>query len=318
MNTKIKGGYLIKPRKIFDSEMLMDAPPLYWKMWDWMVGKANFRESEGVKRGQLFTSVEEMREAMSWKVGFRRERPTPGQIRSAYSAFKAEGMVEIQKTTRGLIITILKYDLYQNFENYEGVGQEPQPGSSLSFILQCGTPYILSAKEVDNLKAEFPRQNVTQVLGQAARWLEGQQDRPNAKDLINWLRRYLGSGTDLFQRLVNLHLTMFEVIQINTGHRTQIKRWIDEGRTFEEIEQVYIKTASTRHAGAAQRWKWVVEEVGKLNGAAPKSMSQTAKGFAVFDEIERRAGDGEVDHQRSYEGFETPLLDAVGQDASSG
>lgn len=114
----ISGGYFIMARRIFESDM-MDAPPLLWKLWLWLLGQANWKDRGKLKRGQLMTTISAMREAMSWRVGYRVERPSRDQIRSAYEALTKATMITTAKTTRGLVVTILNYSRYQAPENYE-------------------------------------------------------------------------------------------------------------------------------------------------------------------------------------------------------
>ncbi|EPR42703.1 hypothetical protein dsx2_2620 [Desulfovibrio sp. X2] len=123
----IQGGYILKARKTLESE-LMDKPPLYSKLWDWMLLRAEWRDGMKLKRGQFHTTIEEMRDAMSWHVGYRLIRPTIKEIRSAYEWFarksdegQAKGtMIGITKGTRGMLITVYNYELYQDPKNYEG------------------------------------------------------------------------------------------------------------------------------------------------------------------------------------------------------
>ncbi|BCS86835.1 hypothetical protein [Pseudodesulfovibrio sediminis] len=114
----IDGGFFLVARKLFESE-LMDKPDLYVKLWLWMLNKANWKDHRKLKRGQFLTTIKEMREAMSYKVGYCTKTPTVGQIRSAYEAFTNSTMINTTKTTRGMIITIINYDTYQNPASYE-------------------------------------------------------------------------------------------------------------------------------------------------------------------------------------------------------
>ena len=116
--SRIKGGYILFARSTLDSE-LMDKPPLYTKLWLWMLLRANFKDSEQLGRGQLLTTIDEMREAMAHKVGFSMKRPSRDEIRSAYSFFRSSEMIRTSKTTRGMIITILNYEKYQDPKRYE-------------------------------------------------------------------------------------------------------------------------------------------------------------------------------------------------------
>ena len=106
-------------RAILRSE-LMDKPPLWAKLWVWMILNANHKHTRnGLKRGQFLTSIADMREAMSYRIGYRKKTPTKDEIRSAYEAFAKAAMITTTKTTRGMTITILNYGKYQNPKNYE-------------------------------------------------------------------------------------------------------------------------------------------------------------------------------------------------------
>lgn len=114
----VSGGYLLLARILFDS-WLMERPPLYIKLWVWMLNSANWKDHGKLKRGQFLTSIREMREAMSYKVGYRKKVPTVDQIRSAYEAFTKASMITTTKTTRGMVVTVLNYERYQDFKSYE-------------------------------------------------------------------------------------------------------------------------------------------------------------------------------------------------------
>lgn len=61
----IPGGYIILARKILLSP-IMDRPPLHVKLWLWMLEKANHKDGyKNLRRGQFFTTINEMREAMA-------------------------------------------------------------------------------------------------------------------------------------------------------------------------------------------------------------------------------------------------------------
>jgi len=114
----IPGGYVLIARKLFLGD-LMDKPPLYFKLWAWMLDRANWKDRDKLRRGQLLATIAEMQDAMSYRVGYRKSTPTKDEIRSAYEAFVKATMITTAKTTRGMIITICNYELYQNPKNYE-------------------------------------------------------------------------------------------------------------------------------------------------------------------------------------------------------
>ncbi|QQG43968.1 MAG: hypothetical protein HYW86_03840 [Candidatus Roizmanbacteria bacterium] len=118
----IKGGYFMIARKIFESEIMI-WPLTWFKIWIWLIGKANHTEvkKDGViyKRGQTLTSYEEMREIGSYRVGYRKDKPTKSVIEGFVRRIKKHGMANTRKTVRGLWIEIVNYNYFQNSANYE-------------------------------------------------------------------------------------------------------------------------------------------------------------------------------------------------------
>lgn len=142
----IHGGYILKARKMLESD-LMNKPPLWSKLWDWMLLRAEWRTCAKLERGQFITSVDEMREAMSWLVGYRRVTPTKDEIRSAYEGFAKAAMVTTTKTTRGMIVTITNYDTYQRPENYEARDETRNEKDTKPAVAPHDSKEVLSKKK---------------------------------------------------------------------------------------------------------------------------------------------------------------------------
>lgn len=126
----IPNGYVLSSRKLLESS-IMRKPPLYYKVWGWLLLKAQHKPYKSLKRGELITSIPEIIEAMSYKVGYRTMKPSKKQIwgilnwmREPYDGInedsRMEPMIETTKVTHGLRIRIVNYDFYQNPANYEG------------------------------------------------------------------------------------------------------------------------------------------------------------------------------------------------------
>lgn len=126
---QIPGGYILLSRKLINSS-IMNKPPLYLKVWLWLLLEAQHSEYRGLKRGQVFVNIPDLVKAMSYKVGYRTESPTKRQIQCVLDWLRNpddgnangtmnEPMIVTTKVTRGLLVTIVKYDYYQDSENYE-------------------------------------------------------------------------------------------------------------------------------------------------------------------------------------------------------
>ena len=127
-------GYIIESRTILNSE-IWKKPPLYFKVWHYLLLKAQHADYKDLKRGQLYTSIGEIREACSYYVGYRKETPSRKEIwsilewlRNPYEG-NAEGntkgndernMIVTTKATHGILVTICNYNVYQDPKFYEG------------------------------------------------------------------------------------------------------------------------------------------------------------------------------------------------------
>lgn len=198
----IEGGYILLARKIVDSE-LMNKPPHYVKLWVWMLGRAFWKDGDQLKRGQFLTTISEMQEAGGYYVGARKKLLTRDEVRSCYEAFSKATMITTAKTTRGMVVTILNYDYYQNFSNYEGHGEphgENRPKAT-------GTPHDRERrnKEGKNNKPSSPPESG-----------EGKEKEEMTKEAL-WIAEELG-------RLIQFNNPKSRELQADKKEKT-IVRW---------------------------------------------------------------------------------------------
>ena len=119
---KIKGGYYIKARCIQDSEISI-MPPYIREIWDWLLKEANHSDNKSnglnIKRGQLIRTFKDIQEGLHWMIGWRKMTYQNWQCENAMKFLRERSMITTMKTTRGMLITICKYSLYQDPKNYE-------------------------------------------------------------------------------------------------------------------------------------------------------------------------------------------------------
>jgi hypothetical protein len=118
----IPGGYYIKARCIQDSD-IAHMPPVYREVWDWLLKECNHqgKKHKGlwIERGQCLRSIADIREGLSWFSGWRKELYSIDQIKKVTAWLRSHLMATTRKARKGMLITICKYDIYQNPRNYE-------------------------------------------------------------------------------------------------------------------------------------------------------------------------------------------------------
>ena len=133
----IPDGYFLVARKIISSDIFA-KPPLYLKVWLYLLSRAQHKTYKGLRRGQLWTTIPELIEACAWTIGYRKTYPTKDQIfqilewlRSAHEAptrattgaTPKATAITTTKATRGMLVTIGNFDFYQTASNYESNGE---------------------------------------------------------------------------------------------------------------------------------------------------------------------------------------------------
>jgi|GEM_PF-5486961 len=117
----IEGGYFIIARHIFESD-LWEKPPYFIKLWIFLIGQACHQERRYrgfvLRRGQCFLTYGDLLEEASYYVGARKEKYTVGQMKHFMKFLRDTGRITTSKEPRGVVITILNYEKYQNPENY--------------------------------------------------------------------------------------------------------------------------------------------------------------------------------------------------------
>ena len=119
----VKGGYYLTPRKKENSDIAHEAPCVR-ETWDWLIRNANFQDGfkngRFLKRGQLFISIDGIREGLHWFKGWQKQMYTTDQVKKALTKHRTKHRIQApQKAPGGMIITICNYDFYQTPENYE-------------------------------------------------------------------------------------------------------------------------------------------------------------------------------------------------------
>lgn len=136
---QIPGGNFKIARKIYDSRLWL-KPPLFLRVWIFILGKANHSDNEknGIvyKRGELITTYDQIIKGVSYIENKKRIFPTIKQIRVILAWLESEKMILVNplqallptgadptahtRAYLGIRIVVINYDTYQRDHNYKG------------------------------------------------------------------------------------------------------------------------------------------------------------------------------------------------------
>lgn len=107
---KVSGGYTIWARQTLSSEVFYNKPDKWFKIWFFLVNYVNHTDNKYFPRGSNFVSYSLIQE---------KTKATKAQCDMFMRWSKECGMLTTQKTTRGMIVKVEKYWLYQDPTVYE-------------------------------------------------------------------------------------------------------------------------------------------------------------------------------------------------------
>ena len=124
-------GWIKDYRKELCSDVWM-LPPLYHRVWQYLKYKVNHQDKTvptkhgriTIKRGQTITSLRQIAEAVKWIEHGAERIPSPKTIREILNVLQNLEMVARESNTKGTVITVLNYDIYQGWEDDEGNTEE--------------------------------------------------------------------------------------------------------------------------------------------------------------------------------------------------
>ncbi len=157
----IEKGYILLARCIQDSAVA-HCPPYVREIWLYLLLNANHRDlkydGHVVKRGQLFRTYSEIRDALHWKIGYRKMTYNENHTKKAMKILREYLMIDTTKELGGVLITVLNYDKYQDFKNYESTNERTNERTNAKPMRNHPVPTITK-----NVKNEMNVKNETIV-----------------------------------------------------------------------------------------------------------------------------------------------------------
>jgi len=106
---KINGGATLWARQTIDSDIFYKKSHVWFKIWFYLITQANHKDDKRFKRGSCFLKYDWIMD----KTG-----ATYNQVKHCLEYLKHAKQIATQRKTRGLLITVINYDLYQTLDNY--------------------------------------------------------------------------------------------------------------------------------------------------------------------------------------------------------
>lgn len=113
-HTPIDGGYQLWARKTLESEIFLDKPAEWFKLWFYLVMRVHWSDDKHLPRGSTHITYGTTADIL---------HITENQIDSFFRYARSAGMCTTRKTTRGVIVSLLSYAKYQDPKNYETATQ---------------------------------------------------------------------------------------------------------------------------------------------------------------------------------------------------
>ena len=138
-------GFIFVWRSLKESDVWF-MPPEYLKLWVYLLIETNHQKARyrgfTVNRGQCFRSYQEIAEAVSYFKGSCRVPVTRDQVKRMMHYFKKQKMITTKKEPRGVLITIINYEKYQQSTTHGGNQEAHQDSPAVKLKKPQGKPSI--------------------------------------------------------------------------------------------------------------------------------------------------------------------------------
>ena len=105
----IKGGATLWARQTIESEIFINKPDKWFKIWFYLVNRASHKDTKRYKKGEAFLQQDWICEATS---------STKDQVKKCIGWLRDSGMISTKRSTRGTWLKVCKYSHFQRLDNY--------------------------------------------------------------------------------------------------------------------------------------------------------------------------------------------------------
>ncbi|MCK4308851.1 MAG: hypothetical protein KAW42_02630 [Candidatus Atribacteria bacterium] len=107
---KINDGATLWARQTIDSDIFCNKPDKWFKIWFYLVNKANHKDNKQFIRGSCFMKYEWIME---------QNKATKNEVDHCIRWLKSAMMIATRKATQGFIVEVLDYNTFQRSKSYK-------------------------------------------------------------------------------------------------------------------------------------------------------------------------------------------------------
>jgi hypothetical protein len=224
---RIKGGYILLSRKL-DSSEVMKFPPATRELWLYILRKVNHCDYKNIKRGENLFQYKKIQDDLCWYAGYRKITYTKSEVAKSIRRLHEAGMIATAKETRGVMIKVLQYDLYQDPKSYERNNESNSNG--LRKQRSGSTIYKNVYKnEYKNVNTNIPKGDI------------GDKPQEFGNSDITKLQKFLKEHYPIPLEGITDRRRLHNVIQVLTKRKNQ-DEWMDDDwrKNFNTFINLYI------------------------------------------------------------------------------
>ena len=177
MDNKIKEGAFQIARQLFNSQLWLEKPSSWKIIWIYILGKVNHDNNKHFNRGEGFFNFTQELKQIGRDISY-------DQIRHSMTYFKKSGMLSTIKSTRGIIIKVLKYNKFQTLDNYRSTTESTMKAQSKHNESTTINKNVKNAKKVK--KVYSPTSNEVRLSNLLLDLILNKKDNFKKPDIQKW------------------------------------------------------------------------------------------------------------------------------------
>lgn len=134
-------GATMWARKTISSDIFVTKPDKWFKIWFFIVNRVNYKDTGKYKRAECFIPSGEIEMATG---------ATSDQVKKCLKWLRDKHSISTKRSTRGIHIIVLKYNVYQDFKSYSSTREAPEKHQRSTTIGETSNKEINTSESGDS------------------------------------------------------------------------------------------------------------------------------------------------------------------------